>query len=38
MKTGNIVIFSKNHVTNKPEDEVKFIVYKYALEGTTLKI
>jgi hypothetical protein len=38
MKGGNVVIFSKNYVTDKPEYEVKFIVFKHTSKGNTLRI
>jgi hypothetical protein len=38
MKGGNVVIFCKNYVTDKPEHEVKFMLYKYASKGNTLRI
>lgn len=35
---GNNVIFSKNYVTDKPVYEVKFMLFKYAVQRNTLKI
>jgi len=36
MKGGNVVIFSENYVTDKPEHDVKFILFKYTSKGNTL--
>lgn len=38
MKGGNVVIFSKNYVTDKPEHEVKFMLFKCTSKGNTLRI
>lgn len=38
MKGGNVVIYSKNYVTDKPESELKFIVFKYTSKGNTIRI
>ena len=38
MKGGNIVIFSKNYVTDIPVLDNIFIQYKQTLKGNTLRI
>jgi len=32
-KSGNVVIFYKNYVTNEPDHEAKFILCKQTLKG-----